>query len=64
MMGPRHIGDGVYVEDDGYYLRLYTQTDNAVYLDDGCIVQLLRYIKEREAKRCSTDASSSEQLQD
>lgn len=53
-MDAKYLGDGVYISNDGYQYVLTTGThrvedaDNKVYLDDNCVLNLLKYLKERK----------------
>lgn len=46
---PEHLGDGLYAEWDGYYLKLMANDPNdptdTVYLEDYVIDALLRFIE-------------------
>lgn len=45
---PQYLGDGLFFEDDGYQVRLYTQRHyevHEVYLDDRVLTALLRAIE-------------------
>jgi hypothetical protein len=46
----KYLGDGVYLENDGWHLILTTSNGlsetNRIYLDPRCVENLLEYIKE------------------
>lgn len=40
-----YLGDGLYAEDDGYQVRLFTQEGNEVFLDGSVLEALLKFIE-------------------
>lgn len=43
-----YLSDGVYVEDQGFYIKLFTQDtiqDNVIYLDDTTLELLLDFCR-------------------
>lgn len=48
MIAPDHLGDGVYVEFDGYHIVLranHHQDPNPIYLDPSVLEALNRYVQ-------------------
>jgi len=45
-MNATYLGDGLYVDFDGYQIRLYTPQGNEVYLEPDVLNNFLRYVKE------------------
>ena len=49
-MKPKYIGDGVYVECDGFHIVLKANDDihptDTIYLEDFVAKELIKYIKE------------------
>lgn len=49
-MKPKYIGDGVYVECDGFHIVLKANDDlhptDTIYLEDSVAKELIKYIKE------------------
>ncbi len=43
-----YLGDGLYAAFDGYQVRLYTSTGDAVYLEPEVLDNFLKYIGERK----------------
>jgi hypothetical protein len=50
MKEPRYLGDGVYIEFDGYQIKLTTSDGihdtNTIYLEDQVLAAFLQYVKE------------------
>lgn len=46
----RYLGDGVYIEDQGYHLVLTTEngiaTTNTIFLDSQVVEALIKYVKD------------------
>lgn len=53
-MEKRYLGDGVYVESDGFHIILTTEdgisTTNRIYLDNHVTKQLLKFIEDGKSK--------------
>lgn len=54
MSEKRYLGDAVYVEYDGYFLRLTTsngiRTTNEILLERHTFVELIEYVKDKKLK--------------
>lgn len=51
----RYLGDGLYAEFDGYQFRLFTLSNENVYLEPSVFVAFLDY-----AKECGVTITNSE----
>lgn len=58
-MKPRYLGDSVYVDTDGFFIRLYLsnggEEKHEIYLEPKVIAALTQYIKEWEAEETPSE---------
>jgi len=54
-MNKMYLGDGLYVENDGYHFRLFTERETGVvhevFLDSQVLTNFLRYIQITKEKK-------------